>query len=236
MRALPAFFAAFAVAWVAATPVLADGHSGAENQIVLDLTEETWVEATDAKLIMSIETAVSSSEMVATQAKIYQTLSAIDDKAAWRTTLFQRNPDSTGLERWRVLAEARVTAGTIGDVRGVATKQSAPGYRVTVAQIDFSPSPEAFEKARAALRKVLYKRAKTEMESLNEIFGEDAFGISTIDFTNGAVPLVAKAQPRVMRAESAQFDQTSSALAGGGASMAISRKLTQRALVILGGD
>jgi len=218
-------------------PVLAQDADAFRDEVILDLTEETWVDATDARLVIEIETAVAAGAFDAARQRIRDSLERIDETAQWRTTQFSRNPDPTGLERWFVVSEARVAAGAVGDVRGKAEAASEAGFKVRVGLIDFSPSPAAYEAARADLRLRLYRAVRAELERLNGVFGDAGFHVAEIDFVGRPV-LPGQGQRRLMRAAPAQFDgaQPVAAESGGAAEMAVSRRLTLSTTVVLAAE
>ncbi|MCR9254497.1 MAG: hypothetical protein NXI16_00180 [Alphaproteobacteria bacterium] len=226
----------------------AQAEDAVRDEIILTLQEEAWVDATDARLVLSIETAVSADRMAETRQRIAATLDDIDPSASWRTTQFNRFPDPTGLERWRVVAEARVAETTVGDVRGRTEAASEAGYKVTVQVIDFSPGPSAYEAARAELRQKLYAAAKAERDRLNAVFTERGFRLAEIDFVGrmmargaGDARMAKAMAPQIVsgRAESAQFMAADTGVVGGGAggaAMAVSRRLVMNATVVLSAD
>ncbi len=77
-------------------------------------------------------------------------------KADWRLTSFNRSEDQTGLERWSATFEARLPETDLNGLAETAKKISKAGMQLTIADIDFSPTLEEMETARAGLRTQVY--------------------------------------------------------------------------------
>src|SRR3546814_302551 len=88
-------------------PALAD--SDFKDRIVLELATEGWVKTQTAEVIVAVNATISQEQAAGVRADILKTLQTLAPKADWRITTFNRNADRSGLDRWYVQAQARIT-------------------------------------------------------------------------------------------------------------------------------
>ncbi|MFO7483388.1 hypothetical protein [Oceanibaculum nanhaiense] len=208
------------------------GRTGpADDEIVLRLEAEGWVETQTAKLIVAIDMALQGGEMADARAQVTQTLNGLVAGVDWRTTRFSRQMDSAGLERWQVIAEARVPEAKLAGVHDKAKTASKPGLSVRIADIDFTPTLAEHTAVESQLRAELYRQTKEELARLAEIFPDRPYRVRMIDFQSDGMPVPRQAMMvRGMAAESAPAMKDQA----GGEGLSVSRRIVQTATVILG--
>ncbi|SLN23509.1 hypothetical protein [Oceanibacterium hippocampi] len=164
------------------------------DEIVLRMVSERWVESTDATVRVAIAAAFQASDSSDVRGRALAALDAMAPQANWTITSFDQSEDSSGLERWNILAEARIAENALGGMRDRATKASEPGLKLTLAGIEFTPTLAEREAATAAVRREIYGRVTQEIAALNETFKDRSFTVSRVNF----VPETSyAAQPRM---------------------------------------
>lgn len=206
-------------------------HGPADDEIVLRLEAEGWVETQTAKLIVAIDMALQSGEIADARAQVNDTLGGLVAGVDWRTTRFSRQMDSAGLERWQVVAEARVPEAKLAGVHDKAKNASKPGLSVRVADIDFTPTLAEHTAVESALRAELYRQTKEELARLADIFPDRDYRVRMIDFQAAGLP-----SPRPAMMVRGMASESASAMKdqAGGEGLSVSRRIVQSATVILG--
>lgn len=156
-----------------------------DDRVTFDLTAEDWVTTQTARVSVNVNAAVAGAG-VATARKDMQ--KAVEDlaKGEWRLTSFNRGEDSSGLERWNAVYEARLPESALGGLHDAAKKVSRAGMQLTILDVDFSPTLAEIEAARAALRVQLYKQINDQLAALNTVLPARSYRISEIDFSTSA--------------------------------------------------
>ncbi len=206
-----------------AAPAAAQVLPPEPDRVVLTLTAEDWVQTTTARLVVSVDAALTTRELPEVRARINDVLREIAD-VDWRITRFDRREDASGLVRWRIDAESRVPEPGLAGVHDRAKRQSRPGRKVRVVNIDFSPALAEREAVVADLRAEIYRQARAERDRLNEIFPDRGYRVRLVDFTGRA------AQPRRAKVAEAMAEQR---LMAAPAPVAVSRKVVLSATVVL---
>lgn len=103
-----------------------------QDEVVLELKEESWVRTKDAKVSVMINAALDSAELASARGHFEKTLKELAPGTAWRITRFQRQRDAAGLERWRVSAEARLSDTELAGLYDRARAASRPGQQVNL--------------------------------------------------------------------------------------------------------
>lgn len=229
---LPALAAVFLLtAAVPAALAQPMGRTGpADDEIVLRLEAEGWVETQTAKLIVAIDMALQGGEVADARAQVTETLGGLVAEVDWRTTRFSRQMDSAGLERWQVIAEARVPEAKLAGVHDKAKTASKPGLSVRIADIDFTPTLAEHTAVEAQLRAELYRQTKEELARLAGIFPDRPYRVRMIDFQSDCMPPRPAMMVRGMTAQSAPAMKDQA----GGEGLSVSRRIVQTATVILG--
>ena len=153
-----------------------------DDRVVFDISAEDWVTTKTARVTAHVEAAVSGGNAGSMRADM---MKAVDDlaKADWRLVSFNRGQDQTGLERWSASFEARLTENDLGGLADKAKRLSKAGMQLGVASIDFSPTLDETEAARAAVRAHIYKSANDQLAALNAAMPGRGYRISSINFT-----------------------------------------------------
>lgn len=159
-----------------------------DDQVVFSLTDEGWV-STDSAVVHVNAEAVQQGE-TADQLKksIKEALGKLSAKGEWRFTHFNRSHDKTGLTRWNANVQARLPERELTGLQDRAKEVSKPGFRITIATTDFSPSLDEFELARSDLRQRLYQRIGRELTLLNSAFPERGYRLKDVYFDRPPSP------------------------------------------------
>ena len=201
-----------------------------QDEVVLELTVEDWVETETARVVAVIDAAVADAEVANARDTLDSVLKDLAENGDWRTLNFQRNRDEAGLERWRLVAETRLPETSLGGLHERAQGASKPGRQVRIQTIDFSPRLQDREATRAALRDRIYQLAAEELKRLNAVYPARDFRIGRIDFGSDGMlppapmPVMAEGRQHMVRQDMAKAE-------GGG--MAVSERMVLAARVAL---
>jgi uncharacterized protein YggE len=174
-----AFVLLFALSLI--TPAQAQEQPKPDDAVSFDLSAEDWVVTKTAHVTLDIEAAVSASNAGSVRADMTK---AVNDaaKADWRLTGFNRSQDQTGMERWSVVFDARLPEAALSGLNDAVKKSSKAGMQIRVGGIDFTPSREEMEAARAALRVRIIKEAGEQLAALNAALPGRSYRIAQIVF------------------------------------------------------
>ncbi len=159
-----------------------------DDMVAFDLSAEGWVTTKSARVTVSVEAAVTGNTAGTMRTNMSKTVGDVV-KADWRITSFSRSQDSTGLERWSAMYEARVPEADLNGLHDQAKKLSKAGMQISISDIDFSPTLEERQATMAALRTQILKQANEQLATLNTTIPGRNFRIGNISFGN---------QPRAM--------------------------------------
>ncbi|MFX4220308.1 MAG: hypothetical protein ACMVO3_04550 [Thalassobaculum sp.] len=225
--------ALIAASLLIAAPVRADETAPvtrqgvADDEVILMLDVEDWVETSSATVRVSADLAVESGQFGAARSDLVSTLAGFGIDTTWRIVQFGKRADDAGFERWSVTAEARVPEAAISDLSAKAKDATKPGRALQVASIDYSPTLAEREAVADTLRTRIYARVGKEIDALNAAFADRGFRVRMIDFTQSYRPMpMAKAEMQLMRSSDA-------APAGGGGGLPGAEKATLTARVHL---
>ncbi|MDD3372016.1 MAG: hypothetical protein PHE27_09360 [Alphaproteobacteria bacterium] len=216
-------------------PAMAQEEDKADDTISYDIYAEDWVTTKTARVLLGVEAAVSDQNSGSMRADMAKAVNAAA-KADWRMTNFYRSQDKTGLERWSLLFEARLSEADLGGLADDAKKASKAGMQVRVENIDFSPSREEVETARAALRVRIYKDVAEQLKELNAALPGRSYRISQIAFEHD-MPMP-NALFRVGKAMAEMASAPNDGMSGGMGvgQQEVSQKILVRANVIFASD
>lgn len=203
-------------------------------RISVPITAEGWVTTQTARVTVAFDTVPNADNPTATRERILEALDDLDRDAEWQIIGFRQRQDQTGLTQWRVLAETRVPGDVLTDLPGRSQRASQPGFRVTIAGIDYTPSQAERTAAERAVRLDVYAAAEQERQALMQSYEGSDWRILVVDFTGGMVT----AQPvmRAMQLEASSADASFTQAGGGsgrGAALPVAQRLTQHAIVVL---
>jgi hypothetical protein len=203
-----------------------------QDQVVLNLTTEGWVKTDTARVSVYVELVQQEEAAAALKDRIDGSLQSLAKDVDWRITSSRQQLDQTGLNRWYVSAEARIPEAALAGLQDRAKDASSPGYKVTISDVDFTPSLAEFEKLRADLREQIYQQALDEASRLNKVMPGADYYVRKVDFVQiYAMPAMEAAQ-RPMMMKSGMADAASGSQ--GGAELLVSVKQSVSAQVVLG--
>lgn len=202
-----------------------------DDQVVLELRAESWVETQTALVRASVDAAFGAGQGGDIRAQVLDALKKTSPEADWHLTAVDQIPDPAGLERWRVTAEARLKDGALSGIRDRAQGASRSGLKVQIDQVEYTPTVAEREATLAKLREQIYRDAKAELGRLNGLYDDAKWRPQRIDF----LPPGSVAENYAPRAaKTMQMAAPAMAADIGGGVMEVAQKLTLRAVVVLG--
>lgn len=194
-----ALIAAVSIIFLSA-PTHAEEMPRPDDRVIFDVAQEDWVTTKTARVSVNVEAAVSDKTAGTMRADMTKTVNDLS-KGDWRLTNFNRSQDQTGMERWSASFEARLPENQLNGLTDSAKKLSKVGMQLTIGDIDFTPTLDEMESARAALRAKIYKSASDQVVALNTALPGRNYRIAMINFTGsndepGPVPM-----PRIVRGQ-----------------------------------
>lgn len=201
----------------------------ANDMVVLTQSTERWVETSTPKVMVNIDAAFEEKSAASVREELKSALSKLV-KADWRFVSMNRHQDNTGLERWRVTAEARVPDSKAVGLYGKARSASRTGLQLKIGNISYEPTRAELEKAQAEMRSTIYADAMAELARLNKEVPGRNWRIGAIDFT-GTMP-VPSPQPR-MAAEGRVYAMAAMDKAAAPAGLSISQLQVLQARIVL---
>lgn len=168
------------------------------DEVMLSLSAEAWVTTRTAEVTIGVDAVLTDGDIAGLRAEVLGTLAGLTGADTdWRITRFDRSMDSSGLERLRVAAQARLPDTALDGLAEALDGHSRAGLQYALGGVAFSPSLAEREAARAELRASLYADIAAELARLNAAFPDRTYRVGRIDFTGGFMP----APPPMMRAE-----------------------------------
>ena len=200
------------------------------DQILLQLQAESWVETATAKVVAVVETVLTGDQAGQQNRRVPPVLNDLAQGAEWRLTGFDRSRDASGLERVRIVAEARLADSDVAGIYDRAQKISKPGTQVTVASVEFQPTLAEREATAARLRAEIYRRAAEEAEKVAQLLPDRGFRVHRVDFSGGPVP---PPMPRMAKAYAAPAPEAASAAMDSGGGVNVSERMVLTATVVI---
>ncbi|HYD99174.1 MAG TPA: hypothetical protein VEH84_07315 [Alphaproteobacteria bacterium] len=191
-----------------------------QDTVTLALSAERWVASATARVSVAIDAAVAGRDSGTLRPTLDKALRALAPDAEWRFVRFDRSTDEAGLERWRILAEARLAEGALAGFAEKLQAAGVPGRQFRLAGVDFAPTLAEREAARTTLRSDLYRQALAELERLNAAIPGRDFRIAAIRFREQPQPFPAMAAGR---SEAMEADAGNAA--GGDAAVDVATRL-----------
>lgn len=196
------------------------------DQVVLELNAEEWAETETATVRIGVDAAFQGGQTATVRDEVLKALAKTSPDTKWHLTRFDQVADPSGLERWRVSAEARMGETKLAGLRQRAEQASRPGLKVNVAGIDFTPTLAEREAQYGKLRTRIYEQVKEEIANLNRLYPERKYRVRRLDIGNGT------AEPR-FRQDMNMARAAAAPPAPAQESMSVSEKLRVRASVVL---
>ncbi len=203
-----------------------------QDQVVLNLTTEGWVETDTARVSVYVELVQQEEAADALKSRIDGSLQSLAKDVDWRITSSRQQLDQTGLNRWYVSAEARIPEPALAGLQDRAKDASSPGYKVTISNVDFTPSLAEFEQLRGNLRAQIYQQALDEVGRLNKVMPGADYHVRKVDFVQLYPVQAMDAAPRTMMMKSGMAAESSGSQ--GGAELLVSVKQSVSAQGVLG--
>lgn len=221
--------AALMLALLLAPPAAADSHGrGAPmDEIVLQLAAEKRVVTTTARVTASVDATIGPDGPHSGE-EASALLDDLVEGVEWQVMRFDRSRDSSDLERWRIVAEARIPEAQLAGIYERARAISRPGTQVRIGDVDFSPTLEARQETLAELRAEIYRRAAAEAEAVGAVWPDRAFRVHRIDFAGTET----MPQPRAMVARM----MTAEAAAAAPDSVGVAELMRLDAVVVIAAD
>jgi len=169
-------------------PVVPVADYPKQNTITYQLSAEQWVNTNTAKVDVMVNASLDQTGMQDLQKKIEHSLASIA-KVDWRIVQFNRSESQSGLESVNVLAEARIPAVQITDIRQKAEDLSKPGIKYQIADISYAPTLAEMQKAETNLRNQIYQQVSDEINSLDKTYNNGDFYVSHIEFSLNGAPM-----------------------------------------------
>lgn len=159
----------------------AHGPQATHNLVMYPIDVEQWVTTKTAKTTVNVNATLSKHDSGTIQQKIMADLAKVAP-TKWHITRFNRNVSSSGLETAQALAEARLSDTMLANLNAKVDKISKPGMKYSVRGIEFTPSFAEKQAAKNSLRAQVYKRVKTELTQLNQLYPKQTFMLHQINF------------------------------------------------------
>lgn len=178
----------FCNVWFIMNSLIACGTSRLPlDTISFVLTEKEWVSTDTALLAVDVNATLNHADLVRTRSDIMKQLNSIA-KGDWHVTRFDRDQDSSGLERLIVQAEVRVLQSSLDNIYSDTKKLSRPGMTYSIHHVDFKPGSLDVQKARSSLRQHLYERVRDELTILNKNYPGQQYSVSKLILFDGDTP------------------------------------------------
>jgi hypothetical protein len=159
-----------------------------DDTVSLPLSVEGWVDTATARTELAIDAALPGSDAGKVRGDMLNAVKGLARDAEWRFTSFDRDQDTSGLERWHAVVEARLPENGLGGLAERAKQASRPGLQITVQAVDFTPTLAETEATKAKLRGELYKQVNDALAQLNAAEPDRKFRVKGINF--GFAPIV----------------------------------------------
>lgn len=154
--------------------------------VVIILSSEEWAKAEKARVILNISAASKDEDIVSIRGESLSSLKKISD-TEWHVTSYHRSQDQAGLTRLEITAETRIAENLLKDIHEQVKRLSRAGMQIRISDIDFSPSLEDREKAKAEARKKIYRMALEEAERVSKEL-QESYRLWRVDFTDMSIP------------------------------------------------
>jgi hypothetical protein len=168
------------VAFAQSAPIIA--YPPQNDTVSMSLALEDWVTTETARTELAIDAAMPGSDAGKVRGEILNAVKGLAQAAEWRFTRFDREQDSTGLEHWHAVLEARLPEGQLGGLADRAKSASRPGLQIKEQTVDFSPTMAETEATRTKLRGEMYKRVNDALAQLNQAEPDRKYRIESINF------------------------------------------------------
>ena len=150
------------------------------NTIQLNLSVEDVIKSDMANLTVNVEMVVQNRTTDEARDDILSGLKNIVN-ADWDISNLKRFNDSSGLEKWLVLAKIRVNERDLSNLGQKCRSVSRAGLQFKVNDVNYTPTVSEYEDFYLNLRKEIYKRVNQEIAVLSEI-NNRVYNLAGINF------------------------------------------------------
>ena len=154
------------IAFAQSVPIIA--YPPQNDTVSMSLSLEDWVTTETARTELAIDAAMPGSDAGKVRGEMLSAVKGLAQNADWRFTRFDREQDSTGLEHWHAILEARLPEAQLSGLADRAKSGSRPGLQIKEQTVDFSPTLAETEATRTKLRGEMYKRVNDALAQLNQ--------------------------------------------------------------------
>jgi predicted secreted protein len=216
------------------TTAFASEQAPIQDHVVLTLSEEGWVTTHSADVDVFFNIVQQKETADELKAEILVSLEKLAPGAEWYILSSRESKDRTGLNRWNVSANARLSETNIAGLQDKAEKYSRAGFKMSIGQTNFAPSLDERNALLASLRNRIYVKAKEEAERLSKAMGGNAYRVQSVNFVSNYVPhQPVMAKNMAMQRVSSTMEADNSG-GGGGSKMPVSEKHNIQATITLG--
>ncbi len=198
------------------------------NRVSMTLSAQQWVTADTAKVTIAVNAALTSTQLAGFQQNLQHQLKQLSPKSHWQVLQFRQTPSASGLQNVSALAQTRMSSNQLGHLVNQTKQMSQQGTTYKIASIDFTPSFNQIQAAKAHLRTVLYKQVKSELANINNLYAPQQFHVYDISFANQS-PL-----PTAMMMNGTTFAKVAGTRTAPTQSLSVSQKITLTAQVQFG--
>ncbi len=174
-------------------PVIPVGPYPALNIVHYQTSVEQWVTTKTALVTVGVDASLNQGGMDNLQQQVNESLKELASNVTWQMTDYERNQDSSGLERVHIEEQARLTSDQLTNLRSQTDKLSKPGIKYSIIDIQFTPSLAEIQTAQDNLRSQLYTKVKQEIELVDKTYDQE-FYVHDLEFYPGDMPVPMPAQ------------------------------------------
>lgn len=194
------FYKSISYVFILLFPLLGLAHhvpgSAPLSKITMQLQVEGWAATSSANVSVDIDATLDKNSAMEVRNQIMGKLTKIS-KVDWHIVRFNQGQNASGLEQLTASAEGRLPESALSSLRESAKNISQPGLSFKIANIDFVPTTDELEAAKADLRNKIYAQAKAEVGRLNVAYPELKYMLHNIEFNpalvgNSGEPMMAK--------------------------------------------
>ena len=200
------------------------------DTVTFTLSAEDWVQTSTAKVSVAIDATLSGADAGKVRTNMLKALNDLANGADWKFAQFQHSQNESGMEQWHAEVETRLKEADLGGLADKAKSVSTPGLHLDISNIDFTPSLDENQAAKARLRAQLYGRINDELKALNDAEPGRAFHVGEIAFDAPEFHPI-RPMPRIRM--NAMALAAAPAQPGGDAGIDVAQKVTMRADVTL---
>lgn len=215
-------FCAAVLSVVSAAGFATDDNVQKMSKVSYQLSVQGWVATQTADATVAVNATLKNSGVAERKQAILKQLKSLIPNTMWHLVSFNQSQDPSGLLRLSMRANARIAQSATNNLTKQLKSISRSGEQYKLTRLVFSPSEKEVMQEQMKLRRQLYRRVVTEMNTLKAVYHQSYYPLQ-IDFSTNA--------PRPMpvmlyKAASTATNQSSS-------TATVANKLTVNANVVL---